>query len=277
MMVNLINEDIKSLPLKARLSVGKMLYGTLDRDVIRISKNRLIKGPCYPSELEALNYVACHTSIPVPKVHASYPTSDGKLYIEMEYIKGTDLAHVWCHDRLTKDQKDAIMKELAGFIHQLGMLKPLSPQQGKRVTSADGNHGIVDSRIGYVPFGPYDDHEDFHSFLRGHIPLGEDCTKAFSDAVTRCHSRQYETRFCHADLAARNIIIREGKVAAIVDWAFGGWYPEYWEYTKAHYGMYNVPDWYSGLEMSMPRYDEELLAEFTLWERLDEPGVKRSY
>ncbi|KAF2789411.1 hypothetical protein K505DRAFT_328268 [Melanomma pulvis-pyrius CBS 109.77] len=38
----------------------------------------------------------------------------------------------------------------------------------------------------------------------------------------------------------------------IVDWAFGGWYPEYWEYTTAHYGLMNIPDWYSEFGRAMP-------------------------
>jgi hypothetical protein len=37
-------------------------------------------------------------------------------------------------------------------------------------------------------------------------------------------------RYTHGDQAPRYVIIdpKAGK-----DWEFGGWYPEYWEYTRA--------------------------------------------
>jgi hypothetical protein len=68
--------------------------------------------------------------------------------------------------------------------------------------------------------------------------------------------------------------VRDRKIVAVIDWQFAGWYPEYWEYTKAHYGLYNMPDWYSGFENAVTRYDNELAAEMALWERLDQPGVE---
>jgi len=36
----------------------------------------------------------------------------------------------------------------------------------------------------------------------------------------------------HSDIVLRNILIKDGKIAAIVDWESVGWYPEYWEYTQ---------------------------------------------
>jgi hypothetical protein len=27
---------------------------------------------------------------------------------------------------------------------------------------------------------------------------------------------------------------KAGKITEIIDWEFGGWYPEYWEYTGMH-------------------------------------------
>jgi hypothetical protein len=68
-------------------------------------------------------------------------------------------------------------------------------------------------------------------------------------------------------------MVDNGKVSAIVDWQFSGWYPEYWGYTKAHYGQIDRPEWYDGLENAMEKYDDELKAEQTLWRRLDEPQL----
>ncbi|KAE8357148.1 kinase-like domain-containing protein [Aspergillus caelatus] len=37
----------------------------------------------------------------------------------------------------------------------------------------------------------------------------------------------------HGDLAARNIMVKDGKIAGIVDWEYSGLFPEYMEYAMA--------------------------------------------
>ncbi|KAI1333114.1 kinase-like domain-containing protein [Xylariaceae sp. FL0255] len=68
--------------------------------------------------------------------------------------------------------------------------------------------------------------------------------------------------FTHGDIAARNILVRDGKIVALLDWEFAGWYPEYWEYVFAFRGLDNV-DWETlGLEVSSlfaKRYDLEYI------------------
>jgi hypothetical protein len=261
----------RNIPLQVRLLIGKKFFGTLGPTVVRIGRGRVIKGPCQSAELEALKYVAEYTSIPVPKVHTTY-AHFGKIYIEMDYIEGIDLEAAWVGGLLSQDQKKTIVQELAGFIEQLRTLKP--PKEG--IVASARLHGGVDYRVGTSPFGPFDNHGEFHSFLRGHIPL-DSCTQVYGEQVSCCHSRQYRSLFSHSDLAQRNIIVRNGKIVAIVDWAFAGWYPEYWEYTKAHYGILNVPDWYSEFRQAVTRYDDELAAERALWEQFDEPGMAQKW
>ncbi|KAB8277029.1 kinase-like domain-containing protein [Aspergillus minisclerotigenes] len=223
------------------------------------------QGPCESAELQGLKYVAQHT--PVPKVHRTY-SIDGRLYIEMEYIHGVTLQELWTSHSLSPTEKQAIVKQVAACINELRLLKP--PQEGVVASAELGR--VDDARVGYRSFGPFGNINDFHSFLRGPIPL-KDCTKVLSESVPQCHTRQYRTYFTHADLCPRNIIIRDDKIAAIVDWQFAGWYPEYWEYTKAHYGLLNIPDWYSEFKNAVPRYDDELATERALWAQLDQPGT----
>lgn len=42
--------------------------------------------------------------------------------------------------------------------------------------------------------------------------------------------------FTHGDLNPFNIIVRNGKIEAIIDWKFAGWLPRYWEYTSVWLG-----------------------------------------
>lgn len=216
-------------------------------------------------ELVALKYVAEHTSIPVPKVFKAH-SYDDDLYIEMEYVRGKDLGVAWRH--LSQDEKKHIITEIAGYISQLRSLEP--PREG--IVASASLDGVLDHRVGTSPFGPFTTHKGFHSYLRANVPI-EDCTRVFGAEVTECHTRCYRSCFAHADLVPRNIIVDNGKVSAIIDWQFGGWYPEYWEYTKAHYAPMDRPEWYSGLENAMDRYDDELRAERILWRQLDEPQL----
>ncbi|GMF78299.1 unnamed protein product [Aspergillus oryzae] len=210
-----------------------------------------------PSVPTALQYVVRHTNVPVPKVYSVYHCPDG-LYIELEYIRGMDLQRAWLAGYLSPAQKKQMVSEIAGYIEQLRRLEP--PR--KEIVGSASLEGGLDYRVGFFPSGPFLTHEEFHCFLRKNIPI-VDSTKAFSQEVSDCHSRFYRSCFAHADLCPRNIIIDNGRVAALIDWEFGSWYPKYWEYTKAHDVQLKMPDWYEGLESSLTRYDEELKAERT--------------
>lgn len=154
----------------------------------------------------------------------------------MEYIQGTDLEALWMRNRL-KPEKEAIVNEMAAILTQLRALRP--PKEGV-VASAHGG-AVLDYRIGSQLVGPFGSHSSFHSFLRGGVSP-ENTAKIFGEEVATCHSRNHWTFFSHADLAPRNIIIRNSRIAAVVDWALAGWYPEYWEFTKAFYSSFKVPD-----------------------------------
>lgn len=54
-------------PLQFRLWLGRQLYQPLPSCVVRVSRHRVIKGPCGPQEVEAMQYIAKNTTIPAPK------------------------------------------------------------------------------------------------------------------------------------------------------------------------------------------------------------------
>jgi thiamine kinase-like enzyme len=87
---------------------------------------------------------------------------------------------------------------------------------------------IRDHRIRSAdPIGPFPDEAAFSQHVR------------FSDEPSR---RGHKIVFTHADLNPRNILVdrvvsADGscrwRVSGIVDWETAGYYPEYWDYTKA--------------------------------------------
>jgi hypothetical protein len=54
-----------------------------------------------------------------------------------------------------------------------------------------------------------------------------------------------------------------------VDWELAGWYPEYWEYTRAWETAWYSPLWKSLLPQFLDVYEEELKVErirILLWD-----------
>lgn len=105
--------------------------------------------------------------------------------------------------------------------------------------------------------GPFEDESDFNEFtldfLRG-TPL------AVQKPLTEAFSNQSRVLLTHGDLSPRNIIVKEGRVQALLDWEFAGWYPEYWEYVKLFDRPTDCKDWKDYAEVNFDTsYPKELL------------------
>lgn len=79
------------------------------------------------SEAFAMQFVAHHTSIPVPKVYYAF-IHKGTSYIVMEHIKGQMAAHGWLGRSV--ESKQRILDQLRDMVTKLRSLKP--PQETKR-------------------------------------------------------------------------------------------------------------------------------------------------
>ena len=155
------------------------------------------------------------------------------------------------------------MKELVGYIDQLRSLKP---PEGVLIGSTSGGSGL-DHRLGGKRFGPFKTVDDFHLFVRR-----DDLLDVWTSepAVAKVHERSepYAIKFTHADLSAQNVMVQNGKVTAIIDWEFAGWFPEYWEYTKVHYSHRpNRQEFYDKFDEFATKYPTELAAEQAIWNR----------
>jgi aminoglycoside phosphotransferase (APT) family kinase protein len=53
----------------------------------------------------------------------------------------------------------------------------------------------------------------------------------------------HEIVFTHSDLAPWNILVDGGRVTAILDWEYAGWYPAHWEYCQALRHLRPMFDW----------------------------------
>ncbi|KAF7298399.1 Kinase-like protein [Mycena kentingensis (nom. inval.)] len=247
---------LDQLYLQARLAWGGILYGEYE-SLTRISRTLCVKSHFSTklSEALTLEYIAAHTTIPVPRVHAVYKDRRGYLNMVMDYVPGTELEKIW--NALGHEDRLSIVRQLRGFIDQLRALQPPDP----RTVQAVGGGPCKDTAISPPDFGPFPSVAAFHSFL-GHdyvikheFPAGK-----FPDsraAFMACTARPYRIMFAHCDIAPRNIIVDGKQIVAIVDWEKAGWYPEYREFTQTFFAN----SWY-------PR---------VFWDLMEQEGFSQKY
>ena len=179
------------------------------------------------SEAATLQFIANHTSIPVPKVYCAFKYKDWT-YIVMERIEGQKLAVGWL--KRSQESKERILIQLRQLIAELRSIPP--PKDAKIANAVGGT--IYDGRLsgGSIRRGPFKDIQEFHLHLRegleahpGHAPEVRELFTA--------HDGTWPICFTHGDLSSLNILVRDDCVVGIVDWETAGWYPSYWEYTTA--------------------------------------------
>jgi serine/threonine protein kinase len=223
--------------------------------VCRFGPRSVLKFTPVTRTAEATNIecIAGNTTIPVPRVQDVFIINQ-QTYIVMDYINGSEFSQ----KALSAEQRESIFGELKGYIAQMRALKPTRPG---RVESADGS-GLFDNRLGSRPFPPFESIEKFHSHI-GHdaILYADKHRKAWSQ-FQAMGNRKYCTKFTHSDIAPRNLLVNNGKIAAIVDWEMAGWYPEYWEYTRWAVSNYRSPQrWQELREEVLECYLDELWVE----------------
>lgn len=258
--------DSKQLPLWLRFRVwlGSWVYKsrgeTHSPQVVRIPPRQLVKFRCHRSELGAMQFARQHTTIPIPRITEVYDDGDCQ-HLVMEYVAGEPLEVVW--RAMTAERRQNIVKQLTSYVNQLRNLVPQVPGLVGSTTLSSG----YDHRLGGNRFGPFQNIADFHTFVRRGTPVD-----AWNETVSRVHSRSdsYEVKFTHGDLCPNNILVDNGRITAIIDWEFAGWFPEYWEYTKMHYGWRPYrKEIYDALDQTLTPYPEELAAESAIWKVFD--------
>lgn len=90
--------------------------------------------------------------------------------------------------------------------------------------------------------GPFGALAEFHDWLVDPPQSRRGAESIYWHEITAQLGAEYPIVFTHGDIAARNILVRDGRIVAIVDWEFAGWYPEYWEYVFTMRGLDNL-DW----------------------------------
>ncbi|KAG6102612.1 hypothetical protein E4U30_003830 [Claviceps sp. LM220 group G6] len=217
--------------------------------------------PMLANEFAALQLVRRHTNVPVPSALDLASDAENS-YLLTTKVRGIPLGR--CIDTLSRDEVTTLVGDLQKYLSELRAIpKEVSPKYA--ITNALGK-ACYDGRLitgsQYDAargdfFGPFVDEDDFNDTLRC-VPL--------PDVV---HRSGHEIVFAHGDLNMRNIMMYNGRLSGFIDWETCGWYPDYWDYTKAHYITKFNRRWLKMVDAvfgKLGNYEAELAVERQLWE-----------
>lgn len=189
--------------------------------VWRWNENTVVKmiSPASLAEAAMMTLVREKTSIPVPRILKSFvQPDDGFAIIFMEHIKGQPFDQAW--DQCTASERGNIISQLKSYFHELRQVEP-APFIG----SVDGS-ACNDQIFGNMEhkYGPYADEQAFRAGIFLSLRACE-MRPTFTKVVIDMIEAMPRTRrivLTHGDLVPRNILVRDGSVAGIVDWEMGG-------------------------------------------------------
>ncbi|KIM19703.1 hypothetical protein M408DRAFT_30995 [Serendipita vermifera MAFF 305830] len=183
-------------------------------------------------EAHSINLVRCLTSIPVPNVRQLLvsPIGSGMVdtYMVMDYVEGESLDKCW--GKLGLISKIKIAWQLRGYVSQLQTIQTLIPGP------VDGSAcvGFYFTETGAGPFASYD---DMTAWFNHKLSVNERFaprppgTKKLDTPNIAKFDMSWPLVFTHQDLCPRNIILSKDGSLCIVDWAWAGFYPAWFEYA----------------------------------------------
>lgn len=198
--------------------------------VLFLSKNICVKYGALVNLNEAttIQFVAKHTSVPVPRVYCAFATSE-RSYIVMERVHGEPVGQGWLNR--SEESRRKILDQLKDMV---GEIRRIKPPTGTGVAHVDGGP-LFDLRLPGTSnhFGPFETIQDFHRHLRNGLEAHPEHKPEISELISQQDALQSDLVFTHGDLSSLNVLASGDKVVGIIDWETAGWYPSYWEYTTA--------------------------------------------
>ncbi|TXC02446.1 hypothetical protein FocTR4_00015526 [Fusarium oxysporum f. sp. cubense] len=223
----IIPQFIRLPTYKLLRKIGHHLYGsTSSLAVSRLPFGLYLKSTSEGAfnESNALGLIHKYTSVPVPRV-LDLVADSRNTYLLTTGLRGEPLARAM--DMLSDRDCQEFVDQMQSFISQIRAIPPVGPKNHicNTLGQACSDPRIRDGN----PIGPFDDEASFSQYLRHP-----------DDPTWRGH----QVVFTHADLNLRNILVdkvtrldgtRGWAVSGIVDWENSGFYPEYWDCTKAQF------------------------------------------
>ncbi|KAF2786917.1 kinase-like protein [Melanomma pulvis-pyrius CBS 109.77] len=254
---------LRAFAYRGLASASNRFYGHTGSDrTFRLPFNLYLRvgrwdwAPKHRAEFQSLQLVENHTRIPAPRAIDTIQYSDSS-FLLMTGLPGNNVGEML--STMTDEQVRTVVQDLKEYVAELRQI-PNNTDSGFQICNALGG-GILDWRISDSQREElkFKDETEFSKYLTYDLPLDENACSL----ISKSHSVKHEIVFTHADLNLRNILVDgHGKISGIVDWECAGWYPEYWEYTKAHFSMRYAIRWTADvIDQVFDKYRNELQVE----------------
>ncbi|KAG5634612.1 hypothetical protein H0H81_001381 [Sphagnurus paluster] len=184
-------------------------------------------------EAHTLDFVFEHTTIPVPRVRRVLDIKNEDRIIIMDYIKGRHLALVWHNMSLL--EKLRVGLTLRHYVRQLREIRhPRSAVPGP--VAPDGPRLCMTPLFGDIggDRGPFATYAEFSSFMKGrqyiaiscyaHHPVPPEGRVPFDESAPFVMT--------HQDINMRNVMVGDDGRLWLIDWAFSGFYPRWFEFVS---------------------------------------------
>jgi serine/threonine protein kinase len=197
--------------------------------IARVTSSAIVKYGRHIHLHEARNmqYVSENTNIRLPAVVDAWEAEDKTLYDEsntcyivMEYIEGRLVSDIW--DDLDDKGRRSIIRQLYEYTRELQALKMDRP-------------GPVGGGISEGSFftdygaGPFKSRKDIEDWFNDRLLVCHDFGHA-SQTPPGCFAGRFdELVMCYLDIHPRNLILDGQGKLWLLDWAFSGAYPPYFE------------------------------------------------
>ncbi|GKZ22967.1 hypothetical protein AbraIFM66951_001488 [Aspergillus brasiliensis] len=225
-------------------------------------------------EAKSMMFVDQNTeTVPVPKIFAyySYGPIDrdigdfGSLYdyyIFMSFVERQSLDKTW--ETYDGDTKGRIANQLKGYFNELRRI------DHSNYIGSVGRGPVADPILEDAKTkGPFDSEDDFDNAIISAYQSRAPKRHIKNVLAGMLSHKRHDTVFTHGDLRHRNIMVDNENITGIVDWEFSGWYPEYWEFSRALSVWQWQNDWTEYLAQVLePYYAEYAVYSFlteTLW------------
>ncbi|KAH6954220.1 hypothetical protein FAVG1_02287 [Fusarium avenaceum] len=126
----------------------------------------------------------------------------------MEYVEGQTVKEAW--PSLEPHQRSEILEQLKDYIAQMCSLK------GLHLGRLDGQGPVVSSMMTRSN-APFPTMTEFHDWLVRPPKRIEEQSMHWHQITTQLGA-EYPIVFTHGDISSRNIIVRDGRIVALLDW-----------------------------------------------------------
>ncbi|RFU34691.1 hypothetical protein B7463_g1644, partial [Scytalidium lignicola] len=178
------------------------------------------------SEAQMMEYASQQPGITAPHVLGCYDVDPGITTMVSDLVPGVSLDTVW--HKMSKAQRDSIKTQLKEQISNFR--RCTQPYIGRLDYQPTRNFY---DRLKFNFMGPFDSEAEFDNWCLSRVksPLARIKWKYLLPRMHRKVSKAFV--LTHGDLAARNIMVKDGVITGILDWENAGFFPEYIECVLA--------------------------------------------